>query len=43
MNSFTSLRRHLTAEQVNRGFSIICFFSPPVLGSVVSFVFHGGA
>ncbi|RRI05415.1 O-antigen ligase family protein [Mesorhizobium tamadayense] len=43
MNPLTSLRRHLTAEQVNRYFSIACFFSPPVLGSVVSFVFHGGA
>ncbi|WP_189546218.1 O-antigen ligase family protein [Mesorhizobium sp. M2E.F.Ca.ET.209.01.1.1] len=31
------------AEQVNRYFSVACFFSPPVLGSVVSFVFHGGA
>lgn len=40
---FTSFRRTLTAEQVNRYFSIVCFFSPPVLGSVVSFVFHGGA
>jgi len=43
LNLFTSLRRQLTAEQVNRYFSIACFFSPPVLGSVVSFVFHGGA
>lgn len=33
----------MTAEQVNRYFSITCFLSPPVLGSVVSFVFHGGA
>lgn len=39
----TSSPRHLTAEQVNRYFSVACFFSPPVLGSVVSFVFHGGA
>lgn len=43
LNPSTSLRRHLTAKQVNRYFSIACFFSPPVLGSVVSFVFHGGA
>ncbi|MBZ9756912.1 O-antigen ligase family protein [Mesorhizobium sp. ESP6-5] len=43
LNAFRSLRRHLTAEQVNRYFSMICFFSPAVLGSVVSFVFHGGA
>ncbi|MDX8466841.1 O-antigen ligase [Mesorhizobium sp. VK23B] len=43
MNPFTSLRRHLTAEKVNLYFSMVCFFSPPVLGSVVSFVFHGGA
>lgn len=43
LNLFTSPRRRLTAEQINRHFSITCFFSPPVLGSVVSFVFHGGA
>lgn len=45
LNLFTSLRlrRPLTAAQVNRYFSIACFFSPPVLGSVVAFVFHGGA
>ncbi|RWF42403.1 MAG: O-antigen ligase family protein [Mesorhizobium sp.] len=43
MNALTSLRRHLNPEQVNRHFSIACFFSPPVLGSVVSFIFHGGA
>ncbi|RUU05339.1 O-antigen ligase family protein [Mesorhizobium sp. USDA-HM6] len=42
MNPFTSLRRHLTPIQINIYFSIICFFSPPVLGSVVSFVFNGG-
>ncbi|WFP75504.1 O-antigen ligase [Mesorhizobium sp. WSM4906] len=43
MNQFTSLRRHLTPTQINIYFSIVCFFSPPVLGSVVSFVFNGGA
>lgn len=43
LNPFTSLRRHLTAEKINLYFSMVCFFSPPVLGSVVSFVFHGGA
>lgn len=43
MNPFTSLRRHLTPTQINIYFSIVCFFSPPVLGSVVSFVFNGGA
>ncbi|MDX8455984.1 O-antigen ligase [Mesorhizobium sp. VK9D] len=43
LDPLTSLRRHLTAERVNRYFSFACFFSPPVLGSVVSFVFHGGA
>ncbi|RRH95455.1 O-antigen ligase family protein [Mesorhizobium tamadayense] len=43
MNPFTSLRRHFTPTQINIYFSTICFFSPPVLGSVVSFVFNGGA
>ncbi|CDX11120.1 O-antigen polymerase [Mesorhizobium sp. ORS 3324] len=43
MNPFSSLRRHLTPTQINIYFSILCFFSPPVLGSVVSFVFNGGA
>ncbi|TIO77099.1 O-antigen ligase [Mesorhizobium sp.] len=43
MNPFTSLRRHLTPTQINIYFSIVCFFSPPVLGSLVSFVFNGGA
>ncbi|TIT92332.1 MAG: O-antigen ligase family protein, partial [Mesorhizobium sp.] len=42
MNPFTSLRRHLAPKQINIYFSIICFFSPPVLGSMVSFVFNGG-
>ncbi|AZO25094.1 O-antigen ligase family protein [Mesorhizobium sp. M1E.F.Ca.ET.045.02.1.1] len=43
MNPFSSLRRHLTPTQINIYFSIVCFFSPPVLGSLVSFVFNGGA
>lgn len=43
MNPFTSFRRHFTPTQINIYFSIVCFFSPPVLGSVVSFVFNGGA
>lgn len=43
LNPFISLPRHLTPAQIIVYFSIACFFSPPVLGSVVSFVFHGGA
>ncbi|RWA68556.1 MAG: O-antigen ligase family protein [Mesorhizobium sp.] len=43
MNPFTPLRRHLSPTQINIYFSIACFFSPPVLGSLVSFVFNGGA
>lgn len=43
MNPFISFRRHLTPTQINVYFSMVCFFSPPMLGSVVSFVFHGGA
>lgn len=43
LNPFISLRRPLTPAQIIIYFSNICFFSPPVLGSVVSFVFHGGA
>ncbi|AZO09171.1 O-antigen ligase family protein [Mesorhizobium sp. M3A.F.Ca.ET.080.04.2.1] len=43
MNALSSLRRHFTPAQINIYFSIGCFFSPPVLGSAVSFVFHGGA
>ncbi|MDX8516971.1 O-antigen ligase family protein [Mesorhizobium dulcispinae] len=43
MNPFTSFRRHFTPTQINIYFSIVCFFSPPVLGSLVSFVFNGGA
>jgi O-antigen ligase len=43
LNLFTSLRRHLTPAQINIYFSVACFFSPPVLGSAVSFAFNGGA
>ncbi|WP_246674519.1 O-antigen ligase family protein [Mesorhizobium sp. B4-1-3] len=42
MNPFTKLRRHLTPSQINFYFSIICFFSPPVLGSLVSITFNAG-
>lgn len=42
MNPFTTLRRHLTPAQINIYFSIICFFSPPVLGSLVSVTFNAG-
>ncbi|MBN9549645.1 MAG: O-antigen ligase family protein [Alphaproteobacteria bacterium] len=42
MNPFTTLRRHLTPAQINIYFSIICFFSPPVLGSLVSIAFNAG-
>ncbi|RWA88282.1 MAG: O-antigen ligase family protein [Mesorhizobium sp.] len=40
---FATLRRRFTPANINICFSAACFFSPPVLGSVVSFVFHGGA
>ncbi|TPN41035.1 O-antigen ligase family protein [Mesorhizobium sp. B2-3-3] len=42
MNQLLSIRQRLTPSRVNVYFSIICFFFPPVLGSVVSFVFNGG-
>lgn len=42
LNPFTKLRRHLTPAQINFYFSIICFFSPPVLGSLVSIAFNAG-
>ncbi|WP_036257682.1 O-antigen ligase family protein [Mesorhizobium sp. WSM3224] len=42
MNPFTTLRRHLTPAQINFYFSIVCFFSPPVLGSLVSIAFNAG-
>ncbi len=42
MNPLISLRRHLSPAQINIYFSIVCFFSPPVLGSLVSVVFNAG-
>ncbi|CAN7644416.1 O-antigen ligase family protein [Mesorhizobium sp. LjRoot246] len=42
MSRLSSLRQQFTPSQVNIYFSILCFFFPPVLGSVVSFVFNGG-
>ena len=43
LNPLTSLRRHLTPAQINIYFSIVCFFSPPVLGSLASVTFNAGA
>jgi len=42
LNRLSFLKQHFTPAQINIYFSIACFFSPPVLGSVVSFVFNGG-
>ena len=42
LNPLTTLRRHLTPAQINIYFSIVCFFSPPVLGSLVSIAFNSG-
>ncbi|WP_032917385.1 O-antigen ligase family protein [Mesorhizobium erdmanii] len=42
MSRLSSLRQQFTPSRVNIGFSILCFFCPPVLGSAVSFVFNGG-
>lgn len=42
LNPSTTLRRHLTPAQINIYFSIVCFFSPPVLGSLVSIAFNAG-
>jgi O-antigen ligase len=42
LNRLSSIRLQLTPSRVNIYFSILCFFFPPVLGSVVSFVFNGG-
>ncbi|TIN27367.1 MAG: O-antigen ligase family protein [Mesorhizobium sp.] len=42
MSRLSSLRQQFTPSRVNIYFSILCFFFPPVLGSVVSFVFNGG-
>lgn len=42
MTRLSSIRQQFTPSRVNIYFSILCFFFPPVLGSVVSFVFNGG-
>ncbi|MCV3210520.1 O-antigen ligase family protein [Mesorhizobium sp. YC-39] len=42
MSWLSSIKQQFTPSRVNIYFSILCFFSPPVLGSVVSFVFNGG-
>ena len=42
LNPLPWLRRHLSPAQINIYFSIVCFFSPPVLGSLVSFAFNSG-
>lgn len=42
LKPFTKLRRRLTPAQINFYFSIVCFFSPPVLGSLVSIAFNAG-
>ncbi|TPI29089.1 O-antigen ligase family protein [Mesorhizobium sp. B3-2-1] len=42
MNRLSSIRQQFTPSRINIYFSILCFFSPPVLGSVVSFAFNGG-
>lgn len=42
MNRLSSIRQQFTASRVNIYFSVICFLFPPILGSVVSFVFNGG-
>lgn len=42
MNRLSSARQQLTPSRINIYFSTLCFFFPPVLGSVVSFVFNGG-
>ncbi|WP_214473494.1 O-antigen ligase [Mesorhizobium sp. dw_380] len=42
MNRLSSAKQQLTPSRINIYFSTLCFFFPPVLGSVVSFVFNGG-
>ncbi|MEP6565018.1 MAG: O-antigen ligase [Mesorhizobium sp.] len=42
MNRLSSIKQHFTPSRINIYFSVFCFFSPPVLGSVVSFVFNSG-
>ncbi|WP_292395043.1 O-antigen ligase [Mesorhizobium sp.] len=42
MDRISSIRQQFTPSRVNTYFSVLCFFFPPVLGSVVSFAFNGG-
>lgn len=42
MSRLSSIKHRFTPSRINVYFSILCFFSPPVLGSLVSFVFNGG-
>ena len=42
LSRLSSIGLPLTPSRINVYFSILCFFSPPVLGSLVSFVFNGG-
>lgn len=42
LSQLSSIRRQFSPARINIYFSIACFFFPPVLGSVVSFVFNGG-
>lgn len=42
LDRLSSIKQQFTPSRINTYFSILCFFSPPVLGSVVSFVFNGG-
>lgn len=42
MTQLSSLKQHFSPSRVNIYFSIVCFLFPPVLGSVVSFVYNGG-
>ncbi|WP_027060506.1 O-antigen ligase family protein [Mesorhizobium loti] len=42
MNRLSSMRPQLTPSRINIYFSTLCFFFPPVLGSLVSFAFNGG-
>ncbi len=42
MTLISSIKQHVSPSRTNITFSILCFFFPPVLGSVVSFVFNGG-
>ncbi|RUZ54289.1 hypothetical protein EN956_15395, partial [Mesorhizobium sp. M7A.F.Ca.CA.004.05.2.1] len=39
LTRLSPLRQQFTPSRINNYFSVLCFFFPPVLGSVVSFVF----